>query len=63
MQSGTTLTALIEDSLREALARRREARPDQPIELATFRGEGLLPGVDLRDGVALRNRMDGFECS
>ena len=48
-QSGTTLTALIEDVLRETLARRR-GRPKRPrVTLPTFKGKGLRAGVDLDD--------------
>lgn len=57
-ETGTTLTAVIEDALRERLARRRESARGQPVRLPTFRGEGLLPGVDLDDSASLRDLMD-----
>jgi hypothetical protein len=52
--SGTTMTALVEDALREALARRTR-RPDRPgrVELTTYGSGGLQPGVDLDDSAAL----------
>jgi hypothetical protein len=54
---GTTLTALIEDALRETLARRDE--PEQePFATITYRGGGLMPGVDPDDGAALRELLD-----
>ncbi len=56
-----TLTRLVEDALREALAR-RDARPArQRLRLRTFKGRGLQPGVDLDSNAALRERMDGIE--
>lgn len=57
-RSGKTLTALIEDALRERLARRNVAAAQAPIRLPTFGGNGLLPGVDLDNSEALRDLMD-----
>jgi plasmid stability protein len=50
-QTGRSLSAVVEDSLRQALARRtsKERRPRVP----TFDGDGLQPGVDLDDTAAL----------
>ena len=54
---GTTLTALIEDAVRRALAPAGpSARTREP--LPTFRGDGLQPGVDLDDTAALLDVMD-----
>jgi Arc/MetJ family transcription regulator len=56
-ERGTTLTALIEDSLRESLARRQ--RPTRRVELPTSRGGGWVqPGVDLDDSAALLELME-----
>ena len=56
-ETGRTLTAVIEDALREQLARRE--RPRRRVELPVFHGGGgLRPGVDLGDNVALRDLMD-----
>jgi hypothetical protein len=57
-QSGKTLTAVIEDALRERLARRGIAARPEPTRLTTVDGNGLLPGVDLDDSAALRDLMD-----
>lgn len=57
---GTTLTAVIEDALRESLARRHDApRTQRHVELPTS-GEGskLMPGVDLDDSAALLDLME-----
>lgn len=57
---GVTLTKVIEDALRADLAR-EPTRPEEPIRLTTFRGRGgLRPGVNLDDGAALRDLLDGF---
>lgn len=58
-ESGKTLTAVIEQSLREALARRRTTRPTGPIRLPVFAGDGLVPGVNLDDSGDLLERMEG----
>jgi hypothetical protein len=55
---GTTLTALIEDALRESLARQHAARRHEPVQLPVFGGKGLHPGVDLDDSAALLDLMD-----
>jgi hypothetical protein len=57
-QTGRTLTAVIEDALREALARSRQRRDQPRIALPTFKGNGLQPGVDLDDTVGLLDIMD-----
>jgi hypothetical protein len=56
--SGTTVTALIQDALRESLARRSRTRPAATARLTTYRGTGLQPGVDLDDSAALYDLMD-----
>lgn len=58
-ETGRTLTSVIEDALRESLARRRQARAPSPVRLTTFRGSGLQPGVDLDDTGALLDLMEG----
>lgn len=56
--SGTTLTALLEQALRELLARREPAPKVRTLRLKTFRGNGLRAGVDLDDNAALLELMD-----
>lgn len=54
----TTLTSLIEDALRQTLAR----QPAAAAERMTIRPYGdatTLPGVDLDDSASLRDVMDG----
>ncbi len=58
-ESGKTLTAVIEDALRERLARRGSTgEREDTFRLHTFTGSGLRPGVDLDDSGALRDLMD-----
>lgn len=57
-ESGRTLSAVVEDALREAFARRAAAdRPPRP-KLPMFRGSRLVPGVDLDDSAALMDLME-----
>ena len=55
---GRTLTAVIEDALRAALAHEAAAHATEPVALPTFGSGGVLPGVDLDDAAALLDLMD-----
>jgi hypothetical protein len=60
-QTGRTLTAVIEDALRERLARQTTSRRSaDTFRLHTFTGTGLNPGIDLDNTAALRDLMDDF---
>ena len=52
-RTGRTLTAVIEDGLREALARHRRRQERPPVALPTFKSKGLRSGVDLDDTAGL----------
>lgn len=56
-ESGRTLTALIEEALRERLARRTRGPKREWIELSTEPG-GPLPGVDIDNSAALLDLME-----
>ena len=56
--SGKSLGSVIEEALREKLARRRAPVDDRPVELPLFDGDGLQPGVDLDDSRGLLDRME-----
>lgn len=58
VETGTTLTAVLERALRESLARRRERVAAPPLRLKTCKGSGLRAGVDLDDSAALADLMD-----
>jgi hypothetical protein len=57
-QSGKTLTAVLEDALREKLARRQAKVRSKPVRLKTVKGGGLRRGVDLDDSAALLELME-----
>jgi len=52
-----TLTAVIEDALREVVAR-RQRRSRRPVSLTVFDGNGVRPGIDIDDTAALMDVMD-----
>jgi hypothetical protein len=56
--SGQTLTAVIEDALRETLARRKHPVKRRKVRLPTFPGGRLRPGVDLDDTSAILDLME-----
>ena len=58
-RTGRTLTALIEDALRAALARGTVTSRAGPIGLPTYGSGGVQPGVDLDDGAGLLDLMEG----
>ena len=57
-ESGRTLTAVLEDALRETLARRRAPPKRKPVRLRTVNGNGVRPGVDLDDTASLLEFME-----
>jgi hypothetical protein len=61
VRTGRTLTAVIEDALRETLARQQQAAARPPVRLTTVSGNGVLPGVDLDDSAALLDLMENRE--
>jgi len=56
-ESGKSLTSVLEDALREKLARRRARPRTIPIRLKTVKGGVVRPGVDLDDSAALLDLM------
>jgi len=58
-QSGRTLSAVIEDAIRQSLVKRGTVR-SVPLPLITHDGGGLQPGVDLDDTSAMLDLMDGL---
>ena len=56
--TGRTLAAVVEDALREALSRRPAERRGEQVRLRTFRGRGLMSGVNLDDSASLLGMMD-----
>lgn len=62
-RTGRTLTALLEDALRAFLALENRPKRGRPPRLPTYGQGGLQPGVDLDDGAALQDRMDGRDAA
>ncbi|MCI0519206.1 MAG: DUF2191 domain-containing protein [Chloroflexi bacterium] len=57
IRQGKSLSAVIEDALRELLSRDETRGEREIVRLVTFKGQGLLPGVDLDDSSGLLERM------
>lgn len=57
-ETGRSMSEIIEDALRESLARRRTASTRAPVELPTFRGTGVRAGVDLNSWASLLEVME-----
>ena len=53
-----SLTSVIEEGLRDMLARHDSPSADHPVKLITVAGTGVAPGVDLDDSAALLETMD-----
>lgn len=62
-KSHRTLTAIIEDALRETLSRRKKRNRLGPVRLPTFGTGGLQAGVDLDDTSELLDLMDKPDAS
>ncbi len=57
-RTGRTLKAVIEDALRETLARKDTAGSEGRVRLKTFKGRGVQSGVDLDDTSSLLDLME-----
>ena len=58
LAAGRPVTAVIEDAIREALARRRKPGLRTPLSLPVLKGRRLAPGVDLDDSAGLLDLME-----
>ncbi len=56
--TGKTMTAIIEDALRQMIAQRNQSVPKAPVKLITVSGNGLQAGVDLDDSATLLDLME-----
>ncbi|HVT30782.1 MAG TPA: DUF6364 family protein [Lacipirellulaceae bacterium] len=61
VDTNRSLTQVIEDSLRMALAQKRAKKKSKPVKLHTSGSGGVQPGVDLSNNAALQNRMDEYD--
>lgn len=57
-RTGRTLTAVIEDALRAALAGAEPRKPSERIRIPTYGSGGVRPGVDLDDTASLLDLME-----
>lgn len=57
-ETNRTLTAVIEDALRQHLAKQQDLAKRKPVRLKTVSGRGTLPGVDLDDSASLLDLME-----
>ena len=57
-RQGTTLAALVEEALRLRLADKQATRRN-PVQLPTFKGDGLQPGLSLDHMSTIYDRLDG----
>ena len=62
-ETNRTLTAVIEDALRQHLSQRRQLAERKPVRLKTVEGNGPLPGVDLDDSASLLELMERTDAS
>jgi hypothetical protein len=63
IRSGRTLTGVIEDALRLALAPKQEPRKRRPARLPSSGKGGLRPGVSLDSTAELLDIMDGIDAT
>ncbi len=56
-RTGRTLTAVINDALRDSLSHRRNAKRP-PVKLPVFHGTGDISGVNLSDSASLLEIME-----
>ena len=61
--TGRTLTAVIEDALRESLSRKGKSRKRSDLNVPTFRGHGIHAGIDLDNSAALLDLMENHRDS
>jgi hypothetical protein len=57
-REGRSLSEVVGDAVRSSFARTVPAGREDPVDLPTFNGGGLQPGVDLDDSAALLDLME-----
>ena len=58
-QRSCTLSDIVQEALQKAFAQPRTTGRRRPTQLTTFRGRGLLPGIDLESSASLLDAMEG----
>ncbi len=59
LDTGRSLTRLIQDAVTALLERERGARSPRSVSLPVFGGDGLRAGIDLDDSAGLLDAMGG----
>lgn len=59
IETHRSMKSIIEDSLRETVAKRRQTVRPNRINLPTYKGQGLQSGVDLDHTSSLYDLMEG----
>ena len=62
-ETGRTLTAVIEDALREVLSRRKQRPKTERVRLIRCGEGGLRPGVNLDNTAELLDLMNGSDAA
>jgi hypothetical protein len=63
VRSGRTLTAVVEDALRQALGRKNAPSKRRPTRLVSWGEGGVRPGVNLDCTAELLDIMDGIDAT
>ena len=63
LETGKTLTAVIEEALRESLCRKGSTKKLGRFRIKPVGGGGLCPGVNLDDSCSLLDIMEGRDGS
>ena len=53
-----TLSEIIQEALQKVFSQQRTAGRQRPTRLTTFRGQGVLPGIDLDKSATLLDAME-----
>jgi hypothetical protein len=59
LEEKISFARFVEDSVREKIAREERSADQEKRPLVTWKGNGLLPGVDPYDSRGLLDHMDG----
>jgi hypothetical protein len=62
-RTNRTLGELVSDGLRSVLGRRGKSDREPRFSMITFKGSGVLPGIDLDDSADLLARMENPDAS
>lgn len=58
LDTGRSLTQLIQDAVVSLLARERAEQSPRHVKLPVFRGDGVYPGIDIDNSASLLDAME-----